>query len=362
MQMYSDKNIMVRLLISPQLGILRHVILFGFVFSISAGAIWFGEDRGETLSLFEKLTGLFFYTSIILSACYLNIYVLTPRLLLKNKWDAHFLALFGLTLMLFALIVVFQLLSTNHDGALLVDQEINAFYYLRTTINILSTCVSFFLLFAGLSALILLKNWLLDMKQVEELEAVTLQMELKLLENQINPHFLFNMLNNANIMVKQEPETAVHIIGKLEEMLRYQMKDSIKEKVYLKDEITFLSDFLELEKTRRDYFDYTIAHDRNIDEVEVVPLLFIPFVENAVKHNQDSKAMSYVHIWFSVEKGELVFVCENSIPQHPSSQKGIGGIGLANVKRRLDLLHKGNYAIENTRTDTSYRVKLELKL
>lgn len=118
---------------------------------------------------------------------------------------------------------------------------------------------------------------------------------------------------------------------------------------------------MDLEKTRKDYFDYTISLEGEYDYIKITPLLFITFVENAVKHNQDSKATSYVHILFKIEKEKLVFVCENSILQSTSNKK-VGGIGLANIKRRLNLLYKRNYSLEQSKTDTNYTVKLELKL
>lgn len=362
MQIDSHNSIIVRLLISPRWRVIRHLILFLFVFFISIGLISFGDDRGEPLGDFWKLAGLLFYTFLFLGGCYLTIYVFTPRFLLKDKWGVYFASLLGLVFLMLVFIVLFQVISEKGGDAPVENQVINSFYFFRTIINILSISLSFFMLFAGLSAFVLFKNWILDMRQAEELESVTLQMELKLLENQINPHFLFNMLNNANIMVRKDPEVAIHIISKLEEMLRYLMNESVNKRVRLKDELAFLSDFLELEKTRRDYFDYTISSEGNMDQVEIVPLLFIPFVENAVKHSQDSKTGSYVYLVFHVEKDKLIFVCENSIPLHTTNKKDVGGIGLANVKRRLDLLHKGNYVLENTKTDTNYIVKLELKL
>lgn len=228
-------------------------------------------------------------------------------------------------------------------------------------INSLSTVLALFLLFAGTTSLILFKNWLQDMQQSEELESATLQLELKLLGNQINPHFLFNMLNNANIMIKKDPDVASHIIGKLEEMLRYQINDNARKKVDLKEEILFLNDFLELEKTRRDYFTYTISEEGDVADIQVPPLLFITFVENAIKHNKDSLNVSYVHICFKIIKNKLIFICKNSLPLK-NINKQVGGIGLANIQRRLNLLYKDNYSLEHTKTDISYTVTLELKL
>lgn len=361
MQTNSYNNIIVEILVSSRFKFVRHLLLFICVLFISAGNVWYAIEHGIVFTPFVKYGVLLLSTGVALTGCYFNIYVLTPKLLLKNRWGRYFLFLLGVALLLLITLLVLAVYGETAPVNLNTD-NIGYFHLFKGIINLSSSTLGFFVLLAGTSTFVLFKNWILDMRQSEELESNTLQMELKLLENQINPHFLFNMLNSANILVKKDPDVAVHIIGKLEEMLRYLMNDSIQEKVYLKDEIVFLNDFLELEKTRRDYFDYAVSGEGESEHVQTAPLLFIPFVENAVKHNQDSRASSYVNISFKIEKEKLIFICENSIPQRSPDKKGVGGIGLHNVKRRLDLLYKGNYSLENTKTDTNYTVKLELKL
>lgn len=355
MQKSNNNNIIIQLLISPRLRICRYLILLIFTFMISAGFIWHMLDEGLALTPFEQYGGLLFFTLVFSGGSFLNIYVLTPKLLLNNKWIAYFCSLMGVVLLIMAVIILTQTILSGKEN---FSGDID---YFPMAISFISSTFSFFLLFAGTTTLVLFKRWILDMQQVEELESTTLQLELKLLENQINPHFLFNMLNNANIMIKKDPDIAVHIIAKLEDMLRYQMDDSSREKVYLKEEILFLNDFLELEKTRRDYFSYSILKEGKTNNVQIPPLLFITFVENAIKHNQDSQKASYVHILFQVTEDQLIFICDNSIPQRPSN-KQVGGIGLTNIKRRLNLLYKDNYSLKQTKTDTNYKVTLELKL
>ncbi len=357
MQKDSYNNIIVQILISPSFRIVRHLILVMCILAISAGNIGHAMEQGVTLSLINY-GGLFFSTVVVLGGCYLNIYILTPKLLLRGEWGWHFISLLGIAFLLFLTFLISALMG----GAAFVEADGAGYFIIFKGItNLLSSILALFVLLAGTSTIVLFKNWILDMKQSEELESVTLQQELKLLENQINPHFLFNMLNNANIMIKKEPDVAVHIIGKLEEMLRYLMNDNIDEKVYLKEEILFLNDFLELEKTRRDYFTYSISENGNIDNIQIVPLLFIAFVENAVKHSQDSQNASYVHILFNIAKDNLIFICENSLPSKMTN-KQVGGIGLTNIKRRLDLLFQHNYSLDHTKTETKYIVKLELRL
>ena len=315
--------------------------------------VWFMQEREQSLTSFDICINLFFFTSIFLCGCYLNIYVLTPKFLLNNRWGMYFCYLLCIVFIIVATIIISQIIISSNNFS-----ELN---YLAFIVNLISSLLSIFLLLVGTSTLVIFKYWILDIQQSDELESSTLQLELKLLENQINPHFLFNMLNNANIMIKKEPDIALHIIEKLEDMLRYQMDGTAHKKVSLKEDILFLNDYLELEKTRRDYFVYNICTEGILDNIQIPPLLFITFVENAVKHNHDSQAISYVNISFRLVEDKLRFICENSIPQQPPT-KQTGGIGLINIKRRLNLLYNDNYLLEQIKTDTTYTIKLEIKL
>ena len=352
MQPEKNNDIFTTLLVDGRFRILRHFVMFVFVFFISAGLIWYIEEA-EMTSL-HKYIGLLFYIVILLGGIYFNIYILIPRFLLKDKWFLYFSSLIGLVLLVLILIGLAQGFFYEED-----NQPIQHIDYFLSLIYLISSIVSFMILFAGTTAFVLFKYWLKDMQRVNELESATLQSELKLLENQINPHFLFNMLNNANIMIHEDPDLASHIILKLEDMLRYQVNDSAKERVCLSEDIAFLTDYLELEKTRRDYFEYTVLKEGVVDHIQVPPLLFITFVENAVKHNLDSEAPSYVHLSFKIVEKKLIFICKNSIPLKPNTKK-TGGLGLVNIKRRLDLLYNDNYSLEQTKTETTYRVCLEI--
>ena len=187
-------------------------------------------------------------------------------------------------------------------------------------------------------------------------------LELDLLQSKINPHFLFNMLNNANVLIKRNPEEASKVLFKLEDLLRYQINDSSRERVSLASDICFLNDYLNLEKIRRDNFQFTLRQEGEVDSIWIQPLLFIPFVENAVKHSFDSEHSSYVHVFFKVDAHRLDFRCENSKPVVAVRQGKVGGIGLANIQRRLGLLYPEHYKLEQREDENLYSVILSITL
>ena len=326
----------------------RHLLLQVFVLIVSSTVLF--EESGEMVLTADRLcawAGLYLVINVMI---YANAYFLAPRYLVNGKPVKY-----GLSILLLLVISVF-LISLSESFFYNPDAAYVSTSLSNEILNIFTTIFTIGHIIVGVAAIVLLKKWMEDNQRADELKAATLTTELMFLKSQINPHFLFNMLNNANILADEDPEMASQILVKLDDLLRYQMNDSTRDKVYLNADIAFLRDFLELEKTRRDNFEYTISKKGNINNVQVAPLLFIPFVENAVKHNLDSESRSYVNLSFRVSNGKLKFICENSVPQ-TITQKKVGGIGLVNIKRRLDLLYKNNYILEQTKTNIVYTVK-----
>jgi len=340
------------LLISPRYRILRHALVVIIVLFITSNV--FAEETTDSITLSDKFWAWILYSLGMLSVIYTNTYLLAPRLLLKNRMLLYLVSV--LILAWIVLIIISTIQGLFYDTGE-PDAEMNV-----TTIilNLLSSTLSLGLLIAGSSTLLLFKNWILYNQRIGELTSNTLQTELKLLKGQINPHFLFNMLNNANLLIKKGRSEASEVLFKLEDLLRYQLSDSMKEEVPLRSDIHFLNDFLNLEKIRRDKFEYTISETGNIDQVALPPLLFIPFIENAVKHNPESD--TYIHISFELENNTLKFGCVNPKPTIPIPQSSTGGIGLTNIKRRLELLYPNAHTLEITDNESTYTIHLTLHL
>lgn len=347
-----NKNSISSFLIEDTYHIHRHFILQLVILAISVSIFFDAPDKlNISLNRFYGWISYFLFLNMLV---YVNVYVLFPRFLAKNKVFAYIISITLFTL--FALFIMIILQELFYDIAVTHQQPSGIAVFL----SIASSLCAIFLFLGGISTVLLFKQWIINNRNVNNLQIATFESELNFLKSQINPHFLFNMINNAHIMVDEDPKMASHILDKLNDMLQYQFNDSTQDKVSLKTDIAFLSDFLVLEKVRRDHFEYAVTIDGDIEDVEVPPLLFIPFVENAVKHNFETKS-SYVHLKFRMEKGRLFFECKNSKPAKPVKRDS-GGLGLANIKRRLDLLFKNNYVLDVLETETTYTVNLYLNL
>ena len=336
-------------LINPQFRLLRHLLLLVIVTVMAVQQSIEDYLYGNTvyaISLFLILIGI----------VYINIYVLAPRFLFKNKFLLYIGLALGVTIFLLLMLIILQLFVRNNK--LDVYQDIPPFL---PFLNLASSMISMGLFIAGSSTLLLLQKWVLHEHQIKSLEKVTIQSELDQLKNQINPHFLFNMLNNANELTKENPDKAADILFKLNDLLKYQINDRVKEHVLLSEEIQFLSDLLNLEKIRRDNFEFIVSIKGDINGISIPPFLFITFVENALKHGNDKK--SYIHLYFNASDYKLDFTCINSKPTHnPGKDMLSGGIGLINVKRRLELLYGQHYVLDIKESEITYNVQLQLKI
>ena len=224
-----------------------------------------------------------------------------------------------------------------------------------------------FLSILGISiAYFFLKEWAKSELIQTQLQANQYSTELKFLKSQINPHFLFNTLNNLFSMAQAKGnDELADGISKLSGMMRYMLYDSNAESVSLATEIAYLEECITLNKLRYADDEVTVIFDypEQNTGVSIAPMLFIPFVENAFKHGVAIGQATTVTISIMYSAQKLVFTCENN---NYSTIKKMnmesGGIGLKNVKRRLELLYPGKHQLQITETDEKYIVNLEINL
>ena len=198
--------------------------------------------------------------------------------------------------------------------------------------------------------------------QFEEERRKTAEAELTWLKHQLNPHFLFNTLNNISSLTQIDPDKAQESIGQLSDLLRYALYDSEAEKVPLASEIEFMNNYIDLMALRCNELTKVEKQlEAPSRPVEVAPLLFISLVENAFKHGVNARYPSFVKVSMQMEGDDLVFACDNSLFEKQGTDHIGSGIGLENMKRRLELLYPGRYTYEQDATDDTYHVKVTLK-
>ena len=188
--------------------------------------------------------------------------------------------------------------------------------------------------------------------------------ELAWLKNQINPHFLFNTLNNISSLAQIDGDGTQEAIMQLSDLLRYAMYETNKPKVSLDGEVEFMRNYIELMKLRCNEMTTVSARfDITDAQSEVAPLLFISLIENAFKHGMDSNAPATIDIRLKQEDSTLVFTCDNTNNPKPTKDRSGSGIGLENTRRRLDLLYPGRYTWEQEITSENiYHIIISIRL
>lgn len=346
----------IRLMVDKKYRLLRHVVFLLLLFAI----LFYSDSQSEYAGAYKYYRLLSVYVILIITF-YINMNILVPRLFFKNRYIIYLVLLFILVqVSLFTMdLFLDNILDPRHTG--IHNQKNDKMGFYESTIIIVSIILV-------TTMIKLFQRWVRDNEKITELNNITLTMELSELRNQINPHFLFNMLNGIKALVRTDPEKAVTVIMKLSEFLRYQLYENNEEKILLKSEMVFLINFLDLEKLRRDNLSVDIIPDKDdlfiFNGVFLPPNLFTTFVENAVKHSVNITGTgSHIKIGIEIKENKLYFNCINSIdPGYIPSREKSSGLGLANIKRRLALLYGDNHTLEIDTTEKEYRVKLIIPL
>ena len=200
-------------------------------------------------------------------------------------------------------------------------------------------------------------------KRMLELEHENLNQQLAYLKYQINPHFFMNTLNNIHALVDIDPERAKTSIVELSKLMRYVLYEGNNKLTPLSREVQFLRNYVQLMSMR-----YTGNVSISLDVPEVLPdsmlppLLLVIFVENAFKHGISYRTKSFVEISLQPHGDRLLFSCRNSRPEIKHDENMKGGVGLSNVRRRLDLLFPGNYTLDIKEQEDTYTVHLDIPL
>lgn len=202
-----------------------------------------------------------------------------------------------------------------------------------------------------------------DTKLLTQIDKHNLERQLEYLKYQVNPHFFMNTLNNIHALVDIDPERAKTTIVELSKMMRYILYEGNNRLIPLPREVQFLSNYVQLMRLRyTDKVSIRMSAPSNLPDVMIPPLLLIMFVENAFKHGISYRTESFVYITVDVKDDRLKFVCRNSKQPLTLKEKKGGGMGLVNVRRRLDLLFQDTYTLKIEDRENEYDVSLDLPL
>lgn len=299
-----------------------------------------------------KLSSVAFFTTYALLSFIIS-YYLVPKFLYAKKYKQFILGLVVVFLTSYVLeeLVLEKIFFDNHRS----EYISNVFYTLLDIGPLMIIMVSFKLAWDSLK----------KQSELEDLQSTIKESELQFLKSQINPHFLFNNLNNLySYAIENSPKTP-SIILELSSVLRYMLYDCKEDFVPLHKEVTHLKDFTALNELQiEDRGEVTLVTNIHGNHFTIAPLILIMFIENAFKHSTASQSKDIlINVQLDVSsRGELHFVCENSFLPNGNNQSLSAGIGLQNVKKRLDLLYPKQHTLSITEEEALYKVDLTMKL
>jgi len=330
-----------------------HIVMWSLVFMVN----FLTHIFISKLKIIASFEFALFIDILLAILYYLNANYLVPNFLAKDK----LLLYFGQLLLIIC-------------GVSLLDSLCNAygdsnfkFFAPKHEVDVITIFYSFCVCAFFFTIIKIVSDWLVQTRHKSELETRAFQSELNLLKSQINPHFLFNTLNSLYALTLKKSDVAPEIVLRLSEMMRYMLYECNIPLVPVSKEVDYIKNYLYLEKIRHAKIDVNFDVDCDDENLEVAPLIFMAFIENAFKHGAGNHIHAgHINIELKTKNEQLFLTVENSrAEQTPMSNNLLiksGGVGMVNVKRRLQLLYPTKYSLKIDETPHTYTVQLWLNL
>lgn len=289
--------------------------------------------------------GLFSYMAVI----YAHAFWLLPTLLFRGRRIAYFIGSF-------VFVTGIILLRMAVEKAVLIP--LHRSLYQWNWAHFSFTCVTVLIAFLFGALLRVALNYMQLLQWKKEQQQKQAEAELKLLKAQVQPHFLFNTLNNIYALAQSRSHQTPDMIARLSELMRYFIEEAPKEKVCLAAELSFIQSYIELEQIRMVHpISLTFTIDKDLNDLRLPPMLLMPFVENVFKHGIDKlQTKNELTIQISKKNGMLKYSVCNTLPEYP--MKVAGGFGLQNLQKRLLLLYADTFSLHTQKTAHTFNAEL----
>ncbi len=285
---------------------------------------------------------------------YINWLFCIPRYFLKEKFILYFIV---------TILILIVFITTR----VLLEQKFLSNAILETTIQnkpqmqVVLISLSYLMIWVLSSLFRLLDDRIKSIRIESKLKQAQLEAELKFLKSQINPHFLFNTLNNIYSLVYLKSDEGAPMLLKLSGILRYMLYECDIPRVPVQKEINYLKDCIDLHILNpKDRPKVQFEVNNETANVMIEPLLFINFLENSFKHSSLSKPDGFIHIRLNISDKLIEFTIENSMLEGVDKKDKVGGIGLQNIRQRLELIYPEKHSLEVKKAKEIYAVKLQI--
>jgi len=327
--------------------VLQHVLFWALSFLVLLNILKVSAD----IQSIDYIYAIFFHIPILL-AVYINLFFLIPLFLEKRKF-----VIYGL---LIAATLSLGWLFYDFLFAQWIDYIFPGYYFIAYY-NFWDIALYLSVYMVTTSLFKLARGWF----RLQEIQKEKTLTELKALKSQVNPHFLFNSLNSIFSLARKSSPILPDVILKLSGLMRYVIYETDVEMISLKKEIEILKDYIELQKLRSsDSENINLEIVGEVEDHKIAPLLFLPFVENSFKHGiKGGVKDTFIKIRFEITGGVLNFEIENNAGNSADiHDDGFKGIGIQNVKKRLNLIYPNSHILKISETDERFKVLVQVQL
>ena len=318
----------------------------------------FGRANSNYYSAFNHMMATL---PVYISATYFTNYYILPKFLLKKNYSGAVIPTIYVLLSAAFFYVIITILFSLNAEPVNIDYKLNLD---KSYFDVFIRLLGIYIVIFSAAAVKLLKVSYEMQNKHRDLTEQKLNAELSLLKAQIHPHFLFNTLNNLYSLSLNKSDKTPDVILKLSDLLDYFLYKSTSDRVAIKKEILMIQNYIELEKLRlQEDFDLTFENKITNQETEIAPLMIIPFIENAFKHcNKNSTDRKFIEINLNLTMNKFNLEVTNSYNPELTNKNLSGGIGLENIKKRLNLIYQNNFSLDIKNDSDTYSVKLEINL
>jgi len=335
-----------------------HVAAWAYFFLLPV--VFFPSTRYPNYQLSNTIIQMYVcIDAYLISFYYLNTQILIPQLLTKRKWIWYILTVIVCFVLFASIPKLFENAIQSEipeNVRMRMHRKHRPFLYPFT-----GSSAVFFLVLTISTCSRVIQEWLGIEKKKQQIEHEKLSTELSFLKSQINPHFLFNTLNNIYSLALVKSDATADAVLKLSSIMRHVLSETKHDTVPLEKEIQFIKDYIELQKVRlTDKVTIRFLAEGKTDEKQIAPLILIPFVENAFKYGISTKEASGILFKLKADDNIIDFTSENNIVAGEKEKNEQTGIGLKNTKRRLELLYPEKHTLTVYKENNSFIVRLTL--
>ena len=317
------------------------------------------DQTARVLNAFKSLFLFAFVPSFL--TFYGSYFIVFPKYLQQKKFFHSFIL--GILISIAASTIAYIMMRFLIESGFLMDMDEGGVNGRSTAVRTI-LFMSFIASIAGLAALIIkgFITYINEIKLKEALKQKNHETEMALIKSQLDPHFLFNTLNNIDVLILKDATEASNYLNKLSDILRFMLYETKTDEILLRKEIEYIEKYIELQKIRTANANYvSLEIVGNTVNLTIAPMIFIPFIENAFKHSTNKKIGNAITVKLFITEEKIIFECENKFDPNRKLIQQSNGLGNDLIKKRLHLIYPEQHVLEINKQTNLYSVKLTIK-